>query len=208
MDHCRFCKSGGNKLQHIHGFGAMNPRLMLILINPTYRNLSSDPRYRGPRFPFIGVRQLWRVLADGGFLSKSIAYSLPPRNGWQMEDTKKIQNELLRNKIFLTNVVKCCYSDSRYPKPEVIKDQVKILAEEIRMVKPKNIVAFGSLVYKILTERNIKLSSYRANAQGRRVYFENISGLSVPVIPSYFPVGRGNPRKAIMILKRVKTQRR
>jgi hypothetical protein len=57
IDKCRFCKADGNFLQHIYGFGALKPELMLILINPTYRNLSSEPKYKGARFPFIGVRQ-------------------------------------------------------------------------------------------------------------------------------------------------------
>ncbi len=45
VDECGFCKASRNKLQHIHGFGAMNPKLMLILINPTHRNISSAPDF-------------------------------------------------------------------------------------------------------------------------------------------------------------------
>ena len=122
VDECGFCKASRNKLQHIHGFGAMNPKLMLILINPTHRNISSAPDYKGFRFPFIGVRQFWKVLADGGLVNKKVAYDLPLRAEWSGEHTKLIQNELLKNKLFLTNIVKCCYGHSAYPDKKVISE--------------------------------------------------------------------------------------
>jgi hypothetical protein len=112
VDHCKFCKTAGNNLQHIHGYGVMNPKLMLVLVNPTYRNLSSDPEYKSARFPFIGVRQFWKVLAGGGLISKTAAYDLPLRSNWKRGHTEKLQRELLKNKLFLTNMVKCCYDHS------------------------------------------------------------------------------------------------
>ncbi len=200
VDKCRFCQAMGNKLQHIHGFGALGPRFMLVLVNPTYRNLSSEPEYKGPRFPFIGVRQFWRVLADGGLIDKKTAYNLPPRTEWEGRHTKLAQNELLRNKLFLTNVVKCCYPHGKYPKKEVVKDGLIKLAEEIKIVRPKAIIAFSIFVYKLLTGKNIKMSSLDKGLP--KAISEKISGLKIPVLPCYFPIGRGNPKKAIKILKK------
>lgn len=199
-DKCKFCKTEKNKLQHIHGYGVVNPRLMLVLINPTYRNLSSSPEYHGDRFPFIGVRQFWKVLADGGLVSKKVAYGLPPRADWTLRHTKQLQRELMRGKLFLTNAVKCCYSHSAYPDTKVIHHQMKLLAEEINIVKPKKIVAFGGLVYKTLTGKPLKLSECWSGKQTEEA--ERISGLRVRVAPCYFPIGRGNPRKAAEILRR------
>ena len=201
IDECKFCKADGNLLQHIYGFGTLNPNLMLILVNPTYRNISSDPEYRGTRFPFIGVRQFWKVLSDGGLIDKRVAYKLPLRKNWSEEHTEQIKKGLIRNKLFLTNVVKCCYDHSAYPSNRVIKDQTKILVEEIRIVNPKKIVAFGGLVYKILTGKNIKLAEHW-NKQKIGNDSEIISGLKISVIPCYFPIGRGNPKKAAEIMRR------
>jgi len=201
VDKCRFCKTGRNKLQHIHGFGAMNPELMLILVNPTYRNLSSAPEYQGNRFPYIGVRQFWRVLADGGLIDRKVAFNLPSRAAWNSKYTKQIQNELAKNRLFLTNIVKCCYDHSLYPEDRVIKEQINMLAEEIKIVRPKMIVAFGELVYKTLTGKNIKLAGYW-NDRKRKGDSEIISGLKIPIIPCYFPIGRGNPKKAAEIMRR------
>ncbi|MBX4211237.1 MAG: hypothetical protein KW806_00330 [Candidatus Yanofskybacteria bacterium] len=199
VDSCKFCKKLGNKLQHIYGYGTQSPETMLVLINPTYRNLSSHPDYIGPRFPFIGVRQFWNVLGDGGLIAK---LQLPLRADWKPEHTKLLQTELEKNKLFLTNIVKCCYEHSAYPEKEVIADQLKLLAEEIRIVKPKRIIAFGTLVHKTLTGETIKLRDYLTSTQKS---FEIVSGLDVPVMPVYFPIGRGNPKKAAEILRKYET---
>ena len=201
VDTCKFCKAERNRLQHIHGYGAMNPKLMLILINPTYRNLSSALEYQGDRFPFIGVRQFWRVLADGGLIDKKIVFNLPPRAEWNGEHTIQIKNELIGNKLFLTNIVKCCYDHSAYPDESVIESQLRLLAEEIKIVKPKMIVAFGALVYKTLTGKNIKLADYWNGSREKAA--EVISWLGIPITPCYFPIGRGKPRKAIEILSQL-----
>ncbi len=200
VDQCRFCKAMGNNLRHIHGFGAIRPKLMLVLVNPTYRNLSSKPEYKGPRFPFIGVRQFWRVLADGGLISKKVANALPPSSEWIGANTAQIQNELLRNKLFLTNVVKCCYPHGKYPKKEVVDEGLKQLAKEIKIIKPKKIIAFSIFVYKLLTGENIKMSSLNRGLP--KAMPENISGLNIPVLPCYFPIGRGSPKKAAKVLFR------
>lgn len=199
VDKCKFCKTERNQLQHIHSYGAMNPKWMLVLINPTYRNLSSDPKYRGDRFPFIGVRQFWKVLADGGVIDKRIAYGLPLRKDWNDKHTEQIKQELVGNRLFLTNIVKCCYNHSAYPDKNIIENQLMLLAEEIRIVKPKKILAFGGLVYKTLTGKDIKLADYWSGSQKKTA--EVVSGLDITVTPCYFPIGRGNPRKAIEILR-------
>ena len=199
VDKCIFCSKQKNYLQHIHGFGPLKSQWMLVLVNPTHKNLSSHPDYLGPRFPFIGVRQFWKVLADGGLISKKVAYDLPLRAQWTNKDTEAIQNELLKNKIFITNIVKCCYPHGNYPEKEVIKSQLGVLKKEINLIKPKQIIAFSTLVHKTLTRETIKLSEYWKSPKES---FEKLSGLNIPVIPVYFPIGRGNPKKAAQVLRK------
>jgi uracil-DNA glycosylase len=199
VDQCTFCKEMRNTLQHIHGYGLKNPRYMLVLINPTHRNLSSQPGYIGPRFPFIGVRQFWNVLGGGGLIGKAITQDLPLRNKWTADHTSLLQKELEKNKLFLTNIVKCCYPHGDYPSQEVIDAQKSILQEEIRFIKPKQIIAFGGLTFKTLTGENIKLSEYWLKKD--RTFNESLSGLNIPITPCYFPIGRGSPKKAAQALR-------
>jgi uracil-DNA glycosylase len=207
IDHCQFCQSSQNPLQHIHGFGVASPKFMLILINPTHRNLSAGQNYQGARFPFVGVQQFWQVLAKGGLISQKIADQLPKRSDWQIPHTKMLQQELLKQELFITNVVKCCYDHSYYPAKEVINKQLNFLRQEIQIVKPAQILAFGTLVFKILTGRSIILKEFWKNSVIQKVDREIISGLNIATMPVYFPVGRGNPVKAIKILQRIKSCR-
>jgi uracil-DNA glycosylase len=203
IDSCRFCKKSKNYLQHIHGFGAARPKFMLILINPTHRNLTADPTYQGARFPFVGVRQFWQVLAKGGFTSQTIADQLPKRSSWKILHTQILQQELLQKRLFITNVVKCCYNHSNYPAKVVIAHQINYLRQEIQIVRLRKIIAFGALVYKILTSQNIILKNYWQNYPLKKTDKEIISGLNIPTVPVYFPVGRGNPAKAIQVIHKI-----
>jgi hypothetical protein len=73
FDSCPRCASESNPLQHVYGGGATrNPKYCFVLINPTHLNISTHPEYRGPRFPFIGVRQFWRILHRAGLLSADV----------------------------------------------------------------------------------------------------------------------------------------
>ncbi|MDE2001479.1 MAG: hypothetical protein KGI60_02850 [Patescibacteria group bacterium] len=205
VDRCPLCRAANNDLQHIHGFGAMRPDLMLVFVNPTHRNTSADPSYRGPRFPFIGVRQLWRVLADAGLIDRKKAAALPPRKEWTAADTATIQQELVKHKLFITNVVKCCYDHSAYPERDAVRHHLDLLGEEIRIVRPKTIVAFSGFVYQTLTGQSVKMGEYWKD--GQKALPEIISGLRIPTLPCYFPVGRGSPRKAASILRRIERKK-
>ncbi len=57
IDNCPLCAARGNCLQHILGGGKINrPDHFFVLINPTYRNITSDPNYKGERIPFMVFR--------------------------------------------------------------------------------------------------------------------------------------------------------
>jgi len=204
IEECPYCKKSGNRLKHIFGFGVLNPRLMLILINPTYRNLSSNPDYCGDRFPFIGVRSFWKVLASGNLIDKKISSSLPDRSGWKNSDTERIKEELLKNQLFITNMVKCCFAHGDYPARPIIKWHLKWLKQEIMIVKPQKIVAFGTLVFKELTHKTIVFKN-NLNKLTKHNNFELLTGLKIPVFACPFPIGRGSPQKAALVLRKIKS---
>ncbi len=172
------------------------------MINPTIKNISSHPEYRGVRFPFIGVRQFWRVLGKAGLINLELSEKLPLSKGWLELHTDLVKRELLENKLFITNSVKCCYNHGNYPNKKVIKEQLSFLEAEIKIVNPRKIIAFGGLVFKYLTGKSIVLSEYW-DKEPLKEYPEIITGLKIPVIPAYFPVGKGNPSKAIRTLSQI-----
>jgi len=202
VDNCPLCRKTQNKLRHIWGVGKIKPRFLLLLINPTYRNISSNQDYKGPRFPFIGVRSFWRILGDAGLINPKLSESLPPASRWKIKHTLSLKQEILKNNLFITNIVKCTFGHSSYPTQDYFEYYKEILKNELEIVKPRYIITFGQLSFKFLTGKNLTFSSFFTHENYYKIHFkENLSSFKIPVLPCYFPVGRGKPKDSISILK-------
>ena len=78
------------------------------------------------------------------------------------------------------------------------------MKREIELVKPKYIVSFGLIPLRYLIKEKIKLSDYYSKViENKKLIFYDLSinSFKSKVIPCYFPVGRGNPKKSVEILK-------
>jgi len=207
IDACPFCEAKGNKLQHILGGGAVDkPNYFFVLINPTYRNITSDPGYQGTRIPFMGVSNFWRTLVESKFLPEK-TYLTTERRIWSRDDISTVLNLLRGERLYLTNLVKCCGSDASLPNKEVIEHQTEILMQEIKIVNPRLIVTFGIIPFRALTGRSIKLSNHLKRVRrGNLDLYETIpiTNDSYKVFPTFFPVGRGKPAESAELLKRLK----
>lgn len=104
----------------------------------------------------------------------------------------QLLNELLeragmpRPTVYITNVVKCRPPNNRTPTDEEVAACVDYLKDEIRLVRPKVIVALGNTAGSTL----FSLAGLRwrgATAErGRRVKV-TIEGVSVVLLPTYHP---------------------
>lgn len=204
VDACPFCKAEGNKLQHILGGGEVDcPRYLFVLINPTYRNITSDPNHRGIRIPFMGGSNFWRVLVESGFLPKKI-YGTTEKGTWDQNDIWAVATALKEASLYLTNLVKCCSKDAAPPNVAVIKYHTQILKEEIQITDPKLVITFGLLPFQALVGRSIKLSAHLKSARAGDINFYKtvpISEVIYKVFPTFFPVGRGKPKESLELLK-------
>ena len=68
---------------------------------------------------------------------------------------------LTRADVYIANVIKCRPPDNRNPKPEEILQCEPFLKEQIRVIRPKIIVALGSFAAQTLLRTNEKISSLR-----------------------------------------------
>jgi hypothetical protein len=206
IDNCRFCLEQGNKLKHILGIGqSTKPNVALILINPTYRNISAGQTELTWRFPFVGVRSFWQVMFNAGLISQD-TFGLIYKNEWSEKTLRKIRSELEAKGIYITNFSKCTRKDSLYPAKETLDYHEKILKEELVILNPKLILTFGLLPFKRLTGLSINLNHYYNQVlAGDTTRFPLLTkfGLRCEVIPSYFPTGRGSPKRAAVILSKV-----
>jgi len=66
-------KYGDPTLFSIYGAGCIdNPNVMFIFMNPTGRNISSIPSWKGLRAPWIGTKQVWDIFENLGLLKSEI----------------------------------------------------------------------------------------------------------------------------------------
>lgn len=193
-DNCPLCKASNNNLQHILGGGKkINPRVALIFINPTHTNISSNPNWKGRRFPFIGVTRFWQIFSDTGWVTKDVIENIK-RNGWKESAATLLDDDLAKCGIYITNLIKCTFPHGDYPEKGYFNYHLPLFEKELSIVKPKAIISFGVLTTKHLTGESLVLKRYFDNHQP-------LEYGQVPVYPCYFPVGRGNPKLATGILK-------
>jgi len=200
----------GSGLAPIYGGGReKSPDFMFIFINPTRRNISSEPSWTGPRFPFIGTKQVWRVFHKAGLFDDGLLAYIESNPRWSVSFADKVRDFLDSNSLYISNVVKSTGADAALPDSAKIDLFLPALKREIEIVKPRYIVAMGLIPFSTLTGQKIKLADYHSEALAKKrlgafkVSFGEGSGsryVSSEVIPCYFPVGRGSPKKAAELL--------
>ncbi len=191
-----------DNLAWIPGGGCTDkPRLMLLFINPTARNISADPFWQGVRYPWIGVTHFWKWLAGTGLLNEKLLTKMQDQ-GWSCELATEIHEYLVTKRLYITNIVKRTGQDAELPNSKLQNLFLPILKKEIALVKPEKIIAFGRIPFEKLTGQKIKLADVydKAKITGNLLSYSVID-MNVRVIPCYFPMGRGNPKRATEILK-------
>lgn len=176
---------------------------MFVFINPTKRNISSDKKWKGPRFPFIGTKQVWRIFHRAGLFDDELMQQINNSSNWSVEFTNKVLEFLKKKEFYITNIVKWTGQDATLPDSEKIKLFLPILENEIGLVQPEYILTLGLIPFEKLTGQKIKLADYyeKITRSGKLEFYNHNS---TKIIPCYFPIGRGNPGKAVEILKMVK----
>jgi len=170
------------------------PDIVLVFINPTARNISSKKSWKGPRFPFVGTNQVWRVLSNAGLVSGD--FSQIRKGDWTVGFARGLERTLKKRKIALTNLCKETKPDGRNPGKEEIERGKKKLFREIGRMRPRAIIAMGLIPFEAIAGKKIKLKESAGKS-----FPAEILGRQYNVRPCYFPVGRGNPKKAEETLK-------
>ena len=192
-------------LASIYGGGqSRSPKLALVFINPTQRNIASQPDWIGPRFPFIGTPRVWRLLGACGLLNQRAAKQFSkPAAAWSVEDARELERQLVRASLYITNVVKETAPDSLMPAAAICRQYEALLHDEMALIKPRLIIAFGLTAHQSLTGLSIKLGEIYAQALKNDSITPFGSCRGRAVVPCYFPVGRGNPQRAATLLQMV-----
>ena len=159
-------KYGAKELDSIYNGGCENnPDICFVFMNPTGRNIASDKSWRGRKSPWLGTKNICKLFNKVDLLSN---------------DT------IERNKVFITNLGKCTQIDARPLSNDVLKQYLDLLFEEIDIIKPKAIVAFGNQVSSIILNEKISVSENRKISHNLKIKEDTYK-----VFPVYYPVGNG-----------------
>lgn len=208
IDACARCKKEKNPLRHILGGGQFrNPKFFFLFINPTHKNRSSHADYKGKRrYPFIGVRHLYKGLAEAGFLDAKLIAEIYER-GWQTEDEDRIEKELRTHSVYISNFVKCAQPNPANPRRSVMKEDLPLLTRELELVNPRYVVTFGLLPLEVLTGVPHRLRDVLDTVK-KGTYAPMCSvplnGKNYRILPCYYPLGHGNPPKAHKVLRYIR----
>lgn len=209
LDECSACATISRGYRHVPGGGcSAQPRVMLVFINPTVRNITAHASWPGLRFPFAGKPKLWEILATAGFVRQDLPQRMAEL-GRTPEMVELLMEETRRQGLYITNAVKCVDDGSNLPTAVRVAAGWPLLQSEIALVQPRYIVAFGLIPFRALTGCNIRLADQLWDVQqGRCEFFSShtIDGQTYPVFPCYFPTGRGNPVAATKILSALHRQ--
>ncbi len=187
---------GDKNLDAIYGCGEINhPKICLVFMNPTARNISANKNWIGLKAPWIGTKHVWNMLHQFGIIKKDIIDKINfyKPTSWDYKFSETLYREIKNRSIYITNLSKATQIDARSLPNDIFKKYLKLFHKEIDYIKPKLIIAFGNQVSSVLLQKNIKVSEHRKKHQ-----FLKVGTTSYKIFPVYYPVGQGmrNIKKA------------
>lgn len=194
-------KHGSKKLSAIYGAGCTTaPELMLVFMNPTGKNISAQLDWKGLRAPWLGTKNVWKLLYKLELLPEWIyrETQILPLDGWTFDYANTLYKDIAKQSIYITNLAKCTQDDARHVSDAVFREYLPVMHDEVSAVRPKKIIAFGNQVSSILLGKTVTVSAYTGSKKeslsiGEKVY---------DVYPVYYPVGQGQ-RNTPLAIKRL-----
>ena len=182
----RLQKKYGDKSLHSIYFGGKkeNPNICFVVMNPTAGNIAAEKDWDGPRYPWLGTKNIWKLFNKLELLDDNILEEIESKKklDWTKEFSEKVYKNIENHDIYITNLAKCTQIDARPLKDDYYKAYLKLFMKEMSIVKPKRIVLFGNQVSSIVLGEKIKVSEVR------RKKFE-CNGYEMYSV--FYPVGNG-----------------
>ncbi len=193
---------GESRLCPIYGAGCIRkPKAIFLFMNPTAKNISAHRTWKGIRAPWIGTKNIWKIIYAVGGITKDLFEETQSRitSEWTPEFAIDIYETCAKNGLYITNLAKCTQIDARPLHTKIFEEYLPHTLEEIMSIQPEKIFSFGNQVSEILLQKPIKVSEYKKSQNETLI----IGSKSFPVFPTWYPVGQGmrNMKKAIIRIK-------
>jgi hypothetical protein len=197
---------GHKDIEMVRGAGKLNnPDIMLVFMNPTARNISSNPKWKGLRAPWIGTKKVWQMLNQLSLIdsdSLNGICNLRPEE-WSEDYAFQVYKHVADRGIYITNLASCTQPDARHLSNAIFREYLPVIHNEIYTINPSKIITFGNQISSILMQKSISVSDYH----GKKSEVLETKERKFNVYPTYYPVGQGqrNMPKAIKRIKSVTT---
>lgn len=182
-------KFGAPELRSIYNGGCDDsPDICFVFMNPTGKNIASNPAWTGIRSPWVGTKNIWDVFYEVGLFNEQIYKEIKGKKGteWTPEFADQVYGDIRKHKIFITNLAKCTQVDAKPIPNKVYLQYLPLLEKEIEIVNPKTIVLFGNQVSTIFLGKTISVSKCR-----KEKFEKIINGKSYECFSIFYPVGNG-----------------
>lgn len=180
---------GDPKLHAIYGAGCVRqPDFCFVFMNPTGKNISAHAEWRGLRAPWLGTKNVWKLFARVGLLSKTTQMRTEKMRAedWDYTFAKKVYQELKDKKVYVTNLSKSTQQDARHLPDALFRSYLPLLQKEIAIVKPKTIIALGNQVSSLVMGRRVKVLEERKIEFPLVIANRTFTAYAVP-----YPIGQG-----------------
>lgn len=173
-----------------------NPKVCLVFMNPTARNIATEKSWNGLRSPWIGTKNVWTLFYKINMINDNLYHEIRSKKGneWDEKFASLVYESVTNNEFYITNLAKCSQSDARSLKDDVFRKYLSLFYEEIYEVNPSKIILFGNQVSSIVLDKKINVSNVR-----KQNFKKIIKDKEFDFYPVYYPVGNGaiNVQKAI-----------
>lgn len=180
---------GDPTLHAIYGaWCTQKPRLCLVFMNPTGRNVSAYTNWQGIRAPWIGTKNVWRMFHQLGIISSDIYNLIRSKKSqdWDEDFALYVYEQVAQQGIYITNLSKATQVDARPLPDSIFYSYIDLFKQEVSIVKPDVIITFGNQVSSVLLGTPISVSQWRKKSHELPVH-----DCVYDVFPVYYPVGQG-----------------
>lgn len=174
-------------LHSVYGAGCIdNPKICLMFMNPTARNISCLPDRTWIRAPRIWFKQTRKMIYELWFLSPVMfaktQWSTSQRTPQFVEE---LYTHLANQWIYITNLAKCTQADAKALPDSVFKQYLPSIYEELQQLNPQKVITFWNQVSSILLQKAVNVSWYNSEEYETLV----ISDKRYTIYPCRYPVG-------------------
>lgn len=107
---------GDPTLSSIYGAGCVDrPDACFVFMNPTGKNVSADPAWKGLRAPWLGTKNIWKLFAKLNLISDALFQSIQTMStsAWTPDFAQLVYQSLADRQLYITNLSKSTQTDAR-----------------------------------------------------------------------------------------------